>query len=84
MVENTPLALLPLIAGLLVMAARFYLREGADSIFRFSFLCASLAVFLLVLYMTLVVLNLLPPYAWVACGGLGLLMAVWGIWSFNR
>ena len=84
MVQNTPLALLPLIAGLLIMAMRFYLREGADSIFRVSFLSALLCAALLILYMTLTVLSMLPDYAWVGFGGAGFLISVGGIWSFNR
>ena len=48
MVENTPLALLPLIAGILVLAARFYVREGAISIFSMSFILATIAVLMLV------------------------------------
>ena len=39
---------------------------------------------MLVGYMLLSVLAILPPYAWVAFGGIGLAMAVGGIWSFYR
>jgi hypothetical protein len=84
MVESTSLALLPLIAGMLVMVARFYAREGAISIFSVSFLLATLAVLMLVGYMVLTVLGILPDYAWVAFGGVGLLMTLGGIWSFYR
>jgi hypothetical protein len=84
MVENTPLALLPLIAGLLVMAARFYIREGAISVFSASFMLATLAALLLVTYMFLNVIGLLPNYAWVGFGGIGLLMAAGGLWTFYR
>jgi hypothetical protein len=84
MVESTPLALLPLIAGILVLTARFYVREGAISIFSMSFILATIAVAMLVGYMVLLVLGLLPPYAWVVFGGVGLVMTVGGIWSFYR
>jgi hypothetical protein len=84
MVENTPLALLPLIAGVLVLVARFYVREGAISIFSMSFMLATLGVVMLVGYMLLLVLAILPPYAWVVFGGIGLAMAVGGVWSFYR
>lgn len=84
MIENTPLALLPLIAGLLVLAARFYIREGAISILSPTFLLAMLAMAMLIGYLLLTVLGLLPPYAWVAFGGVGLLMTLGGIWSFLR
>jgi hypothetical protein len=84
MLESTPLALLPLIAGVLVLTIRFYAREGAISIFNMSFMLATLSVALLVLYMVLLVLSLLPPYAWIGFGGFGLLMTVTGIWSFYR
>ena len=84
MVENTPLALLPLIAGILILVARFYVREGAISIFSSSFMLATLGVLMLVGYMALLVLQLLPSYAWVAFGGCGLAMTVGGIWSFYR
>ena len=84
MVENAPLALLPLIAGILILVARFYVREGAISIFSASFMLATLGVLMLIGYMALVVLQILPPYAWVAFGGIGLTMAVGGIWSFYR
>ena len=84
MVQNTPLALLPLIAGILILVARFYVREGAISIFSASFMLATLGVLMLIGYMALVVLQILPPYAWVAFGGFGLAMAVGGIWSFYR
>jgi len=84
MVESTPLALLPLIAGMLVLALRFYAREGAISIFSMSFMLATLAVAMLIGYMVLTVIGLLPPYAWVGFGGIGLAMTVGGIWSFFR
>jgi hypothetical protein len=84
MVENTTLALLPLIAGLLVLTARFYVREGAISLFSASFILATVAVLMLVGYMTLSVLNMLPPYAWVGFGGVGLAMTLGGIWSLYR
>lgn len=84
MVQNTPLALLPLIAALLVLTTRFYVREGAISIFSITFILATLAVAMLVTYMVLLVLAVLPPYAWTVFGGVGLLMAVGGIWSFYR
>jgi hypothetical protein len=84
MVENAPLALLPLIGGMLVLSLRFYAREGAISIFSLSFMLAALAVAMLIGYMVLSVLNLLPPYAWVGFGGVGMLMMVGGIWSFYR
>lgn len=84
MVENTPLALLPLIAGILILVARFYVREGAISIFSSSFMLATLGVAMLVGYMILLVLAILPPYSWVVFGGIGLAMAAGGIWSFYR
>jgi hypothetical protein len=84
MVESTTLALLPLIAGILILVARFYIREGAISIFSSSFLLATLGVAMLIGYMLLLVLQMLPPYAWVGFGGVGLMMAVGGIWSFYR
>jgi hypothetical protein len=84
MVESTPLALLPLIAGILILTARFYVREGAISIFSMSFMLAALAVLMLIGYMVLLVLGILPPYAWIGFGGIGLVMAIGGIWSFYR
>ena len=84
MVENNPLALLPLIAGILVLTARFYVREGAISVLSITFLLAALGVILLVVYMLLLVLAILPPYAWVAFGGIGMLMTLGGLWSFYR
>jgi len=84
MVENAPLALLPLIAGVLVLVARFYIREGAISIFSASFMLATLGVAMLVGYMVLSVVAMLPPYAWVGFGGVGSLMTLGGIWSFYR
>jgi hypothetical protein len=84
MAYNTPLALLPLIAGILILVARFYVREGAISIFSMSFMLAVLAVAMLIGYMFLSVMGILPPYLWVLFGGVGTLMAVGGIWSFYR
>ena len=84
MVENAPLALLPLIAAILVLTARFYVRERAISIFSVSFILATLAVLLLITYMVLLVIGLLPPYAWIGFGGVGLAMAAGGVWSFYR
>ncbi len=84
MVENTPLALLPLIAGILVLSARFYARENAVSVFNLSFMLATLGVLLLVAYMSLVVLGILPDYAWIAFGGVGVLMTLGGLVSFMR
>jgi hypothetical protein len=84
MVENTPLALLPLIAGILILVARFYVREGAISLFSSSFMLATLGVAMLIGYMTMLVLQILPHYSWVVFGGIGSAMAVGGIWSFYR
>jgi riboflavin transporter FmnP len=84
MIRNTPLALLPLIAGMLVLTARFYIREGAISIFSISFMLATLAVAMLIGYLVLNVLGLLPAYAWVGFGGIGLVMTLGGLWSFYR
>jgi hypothetical protein len=84
MVENAPLALLPLIAAILILTARFYIRERAISVLSPTFLLAAVAVAMLIGYMVLLVLNVLPPYAWVGFGGIGLLMAAGGIWSFYR
>ncbi len=84
MLQSTPLAVLPLMAGMLVFALRFYAREGAISIFSTSFLLSALAVFLLIGYMALTVVSMLPPYAWVGFGGVGLAMTIGGIWSFFR
>ena len=84
MLQSTPLAVLPLMTGMLVLALRFYAREGAISIFSASFLLAALAVFLLIGYMVLTVVSMLPPYAWVGFGGVGLAMTIGGIWSFFR
>jgi hypothetical protein len=84
MVENAPLALLPLIAALLVLTARFYVREGAISVLSPSFLLATLSVLLLIAYMVLRVVGIRPPYAWVGFGGVGAAMAIGGVWSFYR
>jgi hypothetical protein len=84
MVQNTPLALLPLIAGILVLTARFYAREGAVSIFSPSFMGATIAVLMLIGYMFLAVVGWLPPYSWVAFGGVGLAMTLLGLWSLYR
>jgi hypothetical protein len=84
MTESAPLALLPLIFGMLVLTARFYVREGAMSIFSLSFVLATVAVLMLITYLVLRVVGLLPNYAWVGFGSVGLLMAVGGIWSFYR
>ena len=84
MIENTALAVLPLIAALLIMATRFYAREGAISLFSPSFLLAALSMLLLFAYMALKVLVLLPDYAWVGFGGFGVLVAVGGVLSFFR
>jgi hypothetical protein len=83
-VESTPLACLPLVFAILVLAARFYVRENAISVLSPSFVFATIGVLLLIGYMLLVVLDLLPLYAWVGFGGVGTLMAVLGIWSFYR
>jgi hypothetical protein len=82
--QSTALALLPLIAGILILSARFYIREGAISIFSISFMLATLAVAMLIGYMVLNVLDMLPNYAWVGFGGVGLLLALGGMWSFYR
>jgi len=82
--ESTPLALLPIIAGILVLTARFYIREGAISIFNLSFVFAAIGVLALIAYMTLAVLAVLPPYAWIWFGGFGAAMTAVGLWSFSR
>jgi hypothetical protein len=84
MVQSAPLALLPLIAGILIMMARFYAREGAISVFSPSFMLATFMVGLLIGYMVLVVLDILPRYAWVGFGGFGLTITLYGFWSFYR
>jgi len=48
------------------------------------FMLAALAAMMLVGYMLLTVLDILPPYAWVGFGGVGLAMTLGGIWSFYR
>ena len=83
-VQSTPLALLPLIAGVLVLTARFYAREGAISVLSSSFILAVIQVLMLIGYMLMSVLGVLPPYTWVVFGGFGLLMTVGGLWSFYR
>ena len=82
--ESTPLACLPLISGMLVLALRFYLREGAISLLSPSFVLAATAMLMLFLYMVLLVISMLPPFAWVGFGGVGLLMTLGGVWSFYR
>ena len=84
MPENTTLALLPLVLGMLVLLTRFYFREGAISVFSVSFMLATLAMLMLFGYLALAVLAMLPPYAWVVCGGLGTAMIVGGLFSFLR
>ena len=84
MTENTSLALLPLITATLVMAALFYVRDGAISLFSVSFMLTALSVVLLFTYMILNVLVLLPLYAWVVFGGIGLVITVGGIVLFFR
>jgi hypothetical protein len=39
---------------------------------------------MLIGYMFLTVVDMLPPYAWVGFGGIGMLMTLGGIWSFYR
>ena len=81
MVENTPLALLPLIAGILILTARFYVREGAISIFSIELHAGHVGRAAAGRLHGAAGRDLLP-YAWVAFGGIGLAMAVGGIWSF--
>ena len=83
-VQRAPLALLPLIAASLVLAMRFYAREGAISIFSVSFMLATLSVLMLVAYMVLSVIAMLPPYAWVGFGGVGTVLTLGGLWSYYR
>ena len=83
-VESTALAVLPLIFGMLVLAFRFYAREGAVSVWSASFVLATLAVVMLFSYMLLLVMAIVPPYSWVVFGGVGSLMAIGGIVSFFR
>jgi hypothetical protein len=82
--DSTVLALLPLIAGILMLTARFYIREGAISVLSSSFMLATFAVAMLIGYMVMKVLDILPHYAWVGFGGVGLLLFVGGLLSFYR
>ena len=82
--QSNALALLPLMVALVVLALRFYAREGAISIFSASFMLATLSVALLVGYMALNVTGMLPAYSWAGFGGFGLLLAVGGLWSYYR
>jgi hypothetical protein len=84
MIESTSLALLPLTIATIVLALRFYVRENAVSVLSPTFMLAAFSVLMLVTYMVLLVLLLLPPYAWVAFGGVGLVLSVGGLWSFFR
>ena len=59
--DRTALALLPLIAAILMLTAKFYIREGAISVFSVSFMLATFAVAMLIGYMVLQVLGLCPP-----------------------
>jgi hypothetical protein len=84
MVESTSLALFPLIVAAVILALRFYIRENAYSVLSPTFVLSTFAVSMLILYIALLVLALLPAYAWVAFGGLGVLLSIGGIWSFFR
>lgn len=82
--DSTALALLPLIAAILMLTAKFYIREGAISVFSVSFMLATFAVAMLIGYMVLQVLGLLPAHAWVGFGGVGALLFLGGLISFYR
>jgi cytochrome c biogenesis protein CcdA len=84
MTESASLALLPLIAATLILTTRFYVREGAISVLSMSFMLATLCVLMLIGYMFLWITQVLPDYAWVVFGGVGLVLSVGGIWSFFR
>jgi hypothetical protein len=65
--------LLPFIVAFLVFVTRFYSRERAASMFNLSFLLAVATVLTAGLYLGLGVVDLLPVYATIGFGGIGLI-----------
>jgi hypothetical protein len=80
MTSATSVLLIPFIVAFLVFIYRFYNREGAASIFNFSFLMAILTSLLAGTYLVLGIIGLLPSFGTIlfACIGLGLLATAIG------
>ena len=66
--------LLPFIAAFVAFVLRFYFREGAASLSNSSFLLAVGTVLIIVLYLTLGVVDSLPPYSTLGFGLTGLIL----------
>ena len=70
--------LVPFIVAFLCFILRFYGRENAASMSNPSFLLAAATVILALAYLGLGVSDLLPPYASVGFGIVGLILAILG------
>jgi hypothetical protein len=74
MSSTSTLILIPFIAAFLVFVFRFYSRERASSMANPSFLLAVGSVILAGLYLSLGVVDLLPPYGTLGFGVVGLIL----------
>ena len=74
MTSTSTLILIPFIAAFLVFVFRFYSRERASSMANPSFLLAVGSVILAGLYLSLGVVDLLPPYGTLGFGVVGLIL----------
>jgi hypothetical protein len=74
MTSTSTLILIPFIAAFLVFVFRFYSRERASSMANPSFLLAVGSVVLAGLYLSLGVVDLLPPYGTLGFGVVGLIL----------
>lgn len=74
MTNTSTILLVPFILAFLIFVLRFYSREGASSMTRPSFLLAGFTVLIAGGYLTLGVINALPPYSTVGFAAIGVIL----------
>jgi hypothetical protein len=74
MAQNSSIYLIPLVVAFLLLLGKVYGQERAITRGSLSFALAGLSVLLLISYLTLFVLRLMPPYAGVAYGAVGVVL----------
>ncbi len=72
---------IPFLLAFVLSVKRFYFRDGAASIFRGSFLLASGAMLVALIYVLLGAGKMLPPYGTLGFGIIGLLFLAVAVWQ---
>ncbi len=80
----TTIILIPFLFAFLVFAARFYLKERADSKLNPSFLLAAGTLIVVAVYLTLGMTRSIPDYGTIAFGVTGVLLLAFSIFRLMQ